>query len=130
MVSPTVNQNTGTLELRAEFPNPEGFLRPGLFVRVKAQIGKQTNAILVPEQAIQQAQGQESVYVVGAGNKVEFRSVKVGPTVDHMKVIESGVHSGERVIVAGQEKVRPGMTVAPEPQATADHTARSQAANG
>ena len=120
MTNPTVDPNTGTLGLRAEFPNPEGFLRPGLFVQVKARIGEKTNAVLVPEQAVERVQGEDSVYVVGADNKVEFRSVKLGPTVDHMQVIDSGLSAGEQVIVAGQQKVRPGMTVSPRPRAAGD----------
>jgi membrane fusion protein, multidrug efflux system len=130
MVNPTVDANTGTLGLRAEFPNPEAFLRPGLFVQVKARIGEKADAVLVPEQAVQRVQGEESVYVVGAGDKVEFRNVKLGPAVDHMRVIDSGVRAGERIIVAGQDKVRPGMTVNPQPPATAAHSAGSQAAAG
>lgn len=128
MTNPTVDANTGTLGLRAEFPNPEGFLRPGLFVRVKARIGEKTNAVIAPEEAVQRVQGQESVYVVGAGNKTQFRSVTLGPAVDHMQVIDSGLHAGERVIVAGQEKVRPGMTVIPKPWSTANDSAGSHTA--
>jgi RND family efflux transporter MFP subunit len=121
MVNPTADPNTGTLEMRAEFPNPEGFLLPGLFVQVKARVGEKRNAVVVPEQAVQRIQGQASVYVVGAGNKVEFRSVELGPAVDHMQVIDSGVQAGEQVMVAGQLMVRPGMTVSPEPRNEADH---------
>jgi RND family efflux transporter MFP subunit len=121
MVNPTADPNTGTLEMRAEFPNPEGFLLPGLFVQVKARVGEKRNAVVVPEQAVQRIQGQASVYVVGAGNKVEFRSVELGPAVDHMQVIDSGVQAGEQAIVAGQQTVRPGMTVSPEPRNGADH---------
>jgi membrane fusion protein, multidrug efflux system len=121
MANPTVDPTTGTLELRAEFPNPEGILLPGLFVQVKARVGEKTNAVVVPEQAVQRVQGQASVYVVGAGNKVEFRNVELGPAVDHMQVIDSGVQAGEQVIVAGQQMVRPGMTVSPELRNGATH---------
>ncbi|MGH8013733.1 MAG: efflux RND transporter periplasmic adaptor subunit [Candidatus Binataceae bacterium] len=127
MVNPTVNANTGTLGLRAEFSNPEGLLRPGLFVRVRAVVSKQVNAVLVPEQAIQQVQGQQSVYVVGTGSKTEFRPVKTGPTVNHMTVIDSGVQAGDEVVVQGQEKVRPGMMVTAEMVSATDHVVQSQA---
>jgi membrane fusion protein, multidrug efflux system len=130
MENPTVDANTGTLGLRAEFPNPEGLLRPGLFVQVKALVSQKANAVLVPEQAVQRVQGQESVYVVGAGDKVEFRSVMAGPAFDHMRVIDSGVQTGERIIVEGQEKVRPGMTVAPTLKAAAHHAVNSRSEPG
>jgi membrane fusion protein (multidrug efflux system) len=126
MANPTVDPNTGTLGLRAEFPNPEGLLRPGLFVRVRAVVAEKANAVLVPQTAIERVQGQESVYIVGADNRAEFRSIKTGPVVDHMQVINSGVEEGEHVIVEGQQKVRPGMTVIPEMQAKSDHVAESQ----
>lgn len=113
MASPTVDAATGTLKMRAQFPNPDGLLRPGLLVQVKTMVRRQTNAVMVPEAAVQQDQGQDSVYVVGAGDKAEFRSVKPGPAVDHMRIIESGVKAGDRVIVAGAEYLRPGMTVTP-----------------
>ncbi|MGH7987147.1 MAG: efflux RND transporter periplasmic adaptor subunit [Candidatus Binataceae bacterium] len=125
MANPTVSANTGTLGLRAEFRNPEGLLRPGLFVRVRAVVSKKVNAVLVPEQAIEQVQGQQSVYVVGTDNKAEFRPVKTGPTVAHMTVVDSGVQAGDQVIVEGGQKVRPGMVVMPI-MAAADHVAESQ----
>jgi RND family efflux transporter MFP subunit len=128
MANPTVDPNTGTLGLRAEFPNPEGLLRPGLFVRVRAMVSEKANAVLIPERAVGQVQGQRSVYVVGAGNKVEFRSVKLGPTVDHWQVVDSGVQAGDRVIVEGQQNVRPGMTVVPVLQSKSDHVVESQSA--
>lgn len=122
MTNPTVNSTTGTLGLRAEFPNPEGLLRPGLFVKVKALVGEKADAVLIPEQAVQTIQGQESVYVLGPGNKAEFRSVSLGPTVNHMRVINHGVRAHERVIVAGQQKVRPGMTVRPVAAGATHHS--------
>jgi membrane fusion protein, multidrug efflux system len=120
-VNPAVDPNTGTLGLRAEFPNPEGLLRPGLSVQVKARVGEKVNAVVVPEQAVQQNQGQQSVYVVGPDDKVEFRNVELGPAVDHVRVIDGGVSAGDLVIFAGQQKVRPGMKVTPQPEPAADH---------
>jgi membrane fusion protein, multidrug efflux system len=127
MTNPTIDTSTGTLELRAEFPNPAGLLLPGMFVRVRAVVSERADAVLVPEQSIQQVQGQQSVYIVGAGNRVEFRPVKTGPTIDHKQIIDSGVSAGDQVIVEGQQKVRPGMAVVPILQATTDHTIESQA---
>lgn len=128
MTYPTVDPGTGTIKLRAEFPNPKGWLRSGLFVRVRAIVGEKTDAVLVPEQAIQRLQGQQSIYVVGKGDRVEFRNIKPGPTVNHMQVVASGVKSGERVIVEGQQKVRPGMKVVPVLKSVTNHTHSSQAA--
>lgn len=124
MTNPTVDSTTGTLTLRAEFPNPEGLLRPGLFVKVKAMVGEKANAVLIPEQAVQTVQGQQSVYVLGAGNKAEFRSVSLGPTVNHMQIINNGVRAHERVIVAGQQNLHPGMTVRPVVAAATRHSMR------
>lgn len=116
MANPTVSATTGTLLLRAQFPNPDGILRPGLSVQVKLMLREQPNAVLVPQQAVQDVQGQRSIYVVGPGDKAEFRPVKLGPVVGQMQVVDSGVKAGDRVIVEGQQKVRPGMPVTPVPQ--------------
>lgn len=116
MVSPQINPATGTLGIRAEFPNPEGFLRPGLFVRVRMMVDEKPNALLVPVQAVQEVQGAQSVLVVDGTNKVQFRSVTAGDTVNNMRIIESGLQPGDRVIVQGLQKVRPGMLVKPEEQ--------------
>jgi membrane fusion protein (multidrug efflux system) len=112
MVSPQVNPATGTVAIRGEFPNPEGILKPGLFVRVRALIEERKNATLVPQQAIQEVQGVQSVLVVGDDAKVSMRTVRTSGTVDDSAVIDSGVKPAERVIVQGAQKVRPGMTVA------------------
>ncbi|MGH9378218.1 MAG: efflux RND transporter periplasmic adaptor subunit [Terriglobia bacterium] len=116
MLAPEVDPATGTLSIRAEFPNPEGFLRPGLFVRARMMISEKANALLVPVEALQEVQGAQSVLVVGNDNKVEFRTVTAADTVGNLRVIESGLQAGERVIVQGSQKVRPGMPVKPEEQ--------------
>lgn len=114
MVAPEVNSATGTLGIRAEVPNPAGFLRPGLFVRVRLMVDEQPNAMLIPAEAVQEVQGVQSVLVVNPQNKVVFRTVTAGATVDKMRVIESGLQPGERVIVQGAQKVRPGIQVRPQ----------------
>jgi len=112
MVSPQVNPATGTVALRGEFPNPEGLLKPGLFVRVRVLVEERKNALVVPQQALQEVQGVRSVLVVGDDNKVAQRTVTTSGTVDNLAVIDSGLKAGERVVVQGAQKVRPGMTVA------------------
>jgi membrane fusion protein (multidrug efflux system) len=116
MVSPQINPATGTLGMRAEFPNSAGFLRPGLFVRVRMMLDEKPNALLVPAQAVQEVQGVQSVLVVDGQDKVEFHTVSAGDTVNNMRIIESGLQPGQRVIVQGLQKVRPGMPVKPEEQ--------------
>ncbi len=119
MVSPTVNTTTGTLTIRASFPNPGAVLKPGLFARVRFVARLEPNAIVVPQAAIQQLQGTQSVFVVGPDDKVAQRTITIGPTVGNLQVVTSGLKAGDRVIVEGTLKVRPGMTVhtqsAPQP---------------
>lgn len=114
MVSPDVSTATGTLGMRAIVPNPNGLLRSGLFVHVRMLTEEVPNALLIPAEAVQEVQGVQSVLTVGADNKVEFHTVTAGATVNNQRVIESGLQAGERVIVQGLQKVRPGMTVTPE----------------
>jgi len=116
MVSPEIDPATGTLGMRARFPNPDGFLRSGLFVRVRMVVNESTNALLVPAQAVQEVQGVQSVLVVDGENRVQFHTVTAGDAIDNMRIIESGLQAGERVIVQGLQKVRPGMPVRPEEQ--------------
>ncbi|MGH9406473.1 MAG: efflux RND transporter periplasmic adaptor subunit [Terriglobia bacterium] len=116
MLSPQVDPTTGTLGIRAEFPNPNGTLRPGLFVRVRMLASEKKNAMLVPAEAVQELQGVQSVLVVGGDNRVEFRTITAGDTVGGMRIVDSGLQAGQRVIVQGLQKVRPGMPVSPVTQ--------------
>ncbi len=129
MVAPQVNATTGTLAIRASFPNPQGLLKAGLFVRVHFVMREEQNALLIPQTAVQQLQGTTSVFIVGPDNKVRFQSISVGPTVDHLQVATSGLQAGERVIVQGTQKVRPGMTVRPVEQTTPTQSAADSHAN-
>jgi membrane fusion protein (multidrug efflux system) len=114
MVSPQVNRATGTIAVRGEFPNPEELLKPGLFVRVRLQVEERKNALVVPQQAIQEVQGVKSVLVVGDDQKVALRTVTASTTMQDFAVIDSGLRPGERVIVEGAQKVRPGVPVVAE----------------
>jgi membrane fusion protein (multidrug efflux system) len=114
MVSPQVNPTTGTLAVRGEFPNPEELLKPGLFVRVRLLVEERKNALVVPQQAVQEVQGVKSVLVVGNDNKVALRTITTSGTVDDVAIVDSGLKPGERVIVEGSQKVRPGMQVVAE----------------
>jgi len=109
----TVDPQTGTLKAQATFPNPGSYLRPGQFARVRVAVAERENAILVPARAIQEMQGAKTVMVVDAENKVSLRTIKVGDKADKDVVVLEGLKGGERVIVEGMQKVRPGSQVNP-----------------
>ncbi|MBC8166775.1 MAG: efflux RND transporter periplasmic adaptor subunit [Bryobacteraceae bacterium] len=110
-----VDARTGTLELQARFPNPDGRLLPGQFGRVRYRASERNGVIVVPQRAIQQLQSVQTVYTVGAGNKVEAHAVKTGDRVGDSWIIEQGLKPGDRVIVEGQLRIRPGAQVDPKP---------------
>ncbi|GHC77596.1 efflux RND transporter periplasmic adaptor subunit [Limoniibacter endophyticus] len=112
----TVDETTGQVTLRGEFPNPEGDLLPGMYVRVKVEQGVQRNALAVPQQAVQRDNsGQASVMVVGADNKAEIRRVRTDRAVGERWVVSEGLSPGDRVIVDGFQKIGPGAPVNPTP---------------
>jgi membrane fusion protein (multidrug efflux system) len=110
-----VDPKTGTLELQARFPNPKHTILPGQFGRIRLQTDERANAIAVPQKAVQQLQSMQAVYTVGPDNKVLMRAVTTGYRFGSMWLIEQGLKPGERVIVEGQLKVRPGARVEPQP---------------
>jgi RND family efflux transporter MFP subunit len=106
---------TGTLRLRGVFPNPERIILPGLFARIRLPIGKSHSALLISEQALGSDQGQKFVYVVNDKNEVVYRQVKVAALQDGgFRAIEDGLAAGERVVVAGLQRIRPGVKVRPK----------------
>ncbi len=108
----TVDQTTGSITLRAIFPNPDHTLLPGMFVRARLEEGVNPNAILVPQQGVTRTpRGDATVMVVGEGDKVEVRPVQVGQAMGDKWVVTDGVKAGDRVIVSGLQKVRPGAQV-------------------
>lgn len=121
-----VDATTGQVTLRGEFPNPEGDLLPGMYVRVLIEQGIQQNAIAIPQQAIQRdAGGRSQVYVVNEKNVTELRTVRVGRVAGDRWVVEEGLKAGDKVIVEGFQKVRPGAPVTAQtwkPQDTAPAT--------
>ena len=108
-----IDPQTGTIKLVAAFANPGNILRPGQFGRVHAATAVNRSAILVPQRCVTELQGTYQVAVVGAGNKVSVRNVKLGERVGRMQIIESGLNAGEQVISEGNAKVRDGMIVNP-----------------
>src|ERR1035438_2155228 len=111
----TVDPRTGTLELQAEFPNPQHRLLPGQFGRVRYVAEHRTGVILVPQRAVQQNQSIQTVFTVGEGNKIEARAVKAGARIGDSWLIEQGLQAGDRVVVEGLLSVRPGVVVNPTP---------------
>jgi membrane fusion protein, multidrug efflux system len=127
----TVNQvdpRTGTLEVHATFPNPDHTLLPGQFGRVRVNSTEKHDAVLVPQKAVQELQGLQSVLAVGDDNKVLVRSVVTGDRVGDRWIIEQGLKPGDRVIVEGVQKAAPGSVVNPRPYA--DPASGQQAGGG
>ncbi len=110
-----VDPRTGTLGVQARFPNPEGRLLPGQFGRVRFRTDERKGAILVPQRAVLQVQSMQTVYTVGAGDKVEAHAVKTRERVGDDWIVEQGLKPGDKVIVEGQLRIRPGMPVTPKP---------------
>ncbi len=112
-----VNQNTGAIRIAGLFPNPGNILRPGQYARVRAATSIKRGALLVPQRAVTELQGSYQVAVVDSENKVSIQPVKVGERIGSMWIIDEGLKSGDRVIVEGMLKVRPGAQVNPKPSA-------------
>jgi membrane fusion protein (multidrug efflux system) len=110
-----VDPKTGTLELQASFPNPQHALLPGQFGRIRFQTEERKNAILVPQRAVQQIQSLQTVYVVGPDDKAQARPVTTGDRSGESWIVTKGLQPGDRVVVEGQLRVRPGMPVHPIP---------------
>lgn len=109
-----VDVKTGTLRVRAEFPNPGKVLRPGMFARIKVDRGLRPDSILVPERAVTELQGRNFAWVIGADNQASQRAVKVGETIGENLLILEGLKAGERIITEGLQKVREGTSVEPK----------------
>lgn len=108
-----VDIKTGTLRVRAQFPNQEEILKPGMFGRIRVDLGARPGAIVVPERAVTMLQGRAFVWVVGGDNTVTQRGVTVGEPIASGMLIEEGLKAGERIVVEGQQKVREGAPVNP-----------------
>lgn len=125
-----VDADTGTWRLRGRFANSGLDLTPGLFVRVRLPIGSPYDALLVSEQALGTDQGQKFLYVVDDANQVAYRRVKVGRLHEGLRVVTDGLKPGEKVVVSGLQRVRPGAVVHPEvvamPVMTAPHAPPKQ----
>jgi membrane fusion protein, multidrug efflux system len=110
-----VDPTTGTILVAVNFPNPDRTLRPGQFAVARAAIENIPGALVVPERALIDLQGNYQLGVLGADNKADIRSVKIGPRYNRQVVVTEGLKEGEKVIVEGMQKVRPGMVVNAKP---------------
>ncbi|STQ72034.1 efflux RND transporter periplasmic adaptor subunit [Hafnia alvei] len=113
----SVDESTGSITIRALFPNPQHDLLPGMFVRARIDEGMQKDALLVPQQGVtRNPRGEASVMLVNAKSQVEVRNVTAAQAIGDKWLVTDGLHSGDRVIVSGLQKVRPEMTVKAEEQ--------------
>jgi RND family efflux transporter MFP subunit len=117
-IAPTVNPGTGTLAARADLPNPNRLMLPGLFVRVRVPL-EEANAVLVPTVALGSDQGGRYVLVVNGENVVEQRKVETGPAVGEMTIVEKGLTGQDRVVTSGLLRAIPGQKVDPQQQTAA-----------
>jgi membrane fusion protein (multidrug efflux system) len=108
-----INTGTGTILVAVSFPNPDNVLRPGQFGRVRAVMDVRKNALLIPQRAVTELQGNDQVAVVGSDNKVIIKAVKVGETVGRLWVVEQGLEPGDRVVIEGLQNVKDGAVVNP-----------------
>jgi multidrug efflux pump subunit AcrA (membrane-fusion protein) len=125
-----LNPQTGTIRVRGVFPNKDGQLTPGQFARVRVPIGEKYKGLLVTDTAIGIDQGQKYVLAVKSDNKVEYRPVKPGRLDGDLRIFPpgAGIEPGDSIIVNGVQRVRPGITVAPERVAMPTRDAKSGSA--
>ncbi len=109
-----VNPTTGTFTLEADFPNPDRLVLAGHFARVRAVVETRVDALLVPQRAVSEVQGNFRVFVIARDGTVALRPVEPGPRIDRLQIIESGLRPDERVAVEGLLQIREGMVVAPK----------------
>jgi membrane fusion protein (multidrug efflux system) len=118
-----IDSTTGTIQLQALVPNPDSFLRPGQYGRVRLRReGEGKNVLVVPEKALVSVQGTYSVGVVGQDNKIQMRRIEVGPSVTGLRLVMSGVQEGEHVVVDGVQKISDGAVVNAKPAPVASAT--------
>jgi RND family efflux transporter MFP subunit len=110
-VDRAVDPRTGTLALRATFPNPARVLQPGQYTRLRVLLDERSDAIVIPQAAVQESQGSATVFVVGQDQTVEARAVRMGPRFGTLWVVEDGLRPGEKVVVKGLQRIRAGMRV-------------------
>jgi multidrug efflux system membrane fusion protein len=124
LVDNQVNAKSGTVRVRAVFDNPEGRLMPGQFAKVRLGRAETTPALLINERAVGTDQDKKFVMVVNADNTAAYRPVKLGANVDGLRVVSEGLKPGDRIVVGGLQRIRPGSLIAPQPMQMAQSTSR------
>lgn len=114
LIDNQVDAKSGTVRVRAVFGNADGTLMAGQFARIRMGQPQSTQAVLINERAVGTDQSKKFVLVIGDGNKAEYREVQLGAPVDGLRVVTSGLKAGERIVVNGLQRVRPGVVVAPQ----------------
>jgi membrane fusion protein, multidrug efflux system len=124
-----LDRQSGTLRVRAVFDNAHGELTPGMYARVRTGDAAARPAMLINDRAVGTDQSKKYVFVVTADNKVAYREVQLGPVIDGLRVVRSGLSKGERIVVEGQQKIRPNDSVEPQPAVSSRHTDNPSPAN-
>jgi membrane fusion protein, multidrug efflux system len=117
LIDNQVDAKSGTVRVRAAFENKDGALMPGQFARIRMGQAQAQRALLINERAVGTDQNKKFVLVVGEGNKAEYREVTLGSNVNGLRVVKSGLKAGERIVVNGLQRVRPGAVLQPQPVA-------------
>ena len=115
LIDNQVNTKSGTVRVRAVFDNADGSLIPGQFVKLRMGHAKTESAVLVSERAVGTDQNKRFVLVVGEDNKAAYREVTLGAAANGQRIVTSGLKPGERIVVNGLQRVRPGTLVEPQP---------------
>ena len=130
LIDNQVDAASGTVRLRAVFANPDGRLMPGQFVRVRMAQPSSAPVVAVNERAVGTDQSKRFVIVVDANNKTSWREVTLGAMAGHLRIVTSGLDGGERIVVSGLQRVRPGIVVAPQPTSMDRMTAAASSETG
>lgn len=125
-----LDARSGSVRMRAVFDNKDFSMAPGLFARVQIGGGQARDAILIDDRAVSTDQSRKYVYVVSNDGKAEYRAVKLGPTVDGLRVVKEGLKPGEKIVVAGLQRVHPGAPIAPQIVPMPSSVAKADAGKG
>ena len=113
-VNREIDASTGAILVQASFPNPELILRPGQFARVKIKKKVEQGALLVPQRVVSELQGEYSIFVVNAENKIESKRIVIGDSFDDYYIVKEGISEGDKIVFEGLQKVGNGLEVIPE----------------
>lgn len=109
-----IDSSTGSILIQATFPNPDRLIRPGQFARVRVEFSRADDAILIPQKCALELQGQYSVFVVNAENKLESRQIQVGESIGEFYLIREGLNAGDKILMEGLQRARQGLEIVPK----------------